>query len=58
VALLKGNAGGWGSQAVDLSPAQGAMIEFSPQENGMYPFVTHAFNFVGRGAMGLFQAVP
>ena len=27
-------------------PAQGAIIEFSPQEDGMYPFVTHAFNFV------------
>jgi nitrite reductase (NO-forming) len=28
VVLAKGNAGGWGSQAVDLSPAQGAVIEF------------------------------
>ncbi len=56
IQLVKGNAGGWGSQAVDLSPAQGAIIEFSPQEDGMYPFVTHAFNFVGRGAIGLFMA--
>jgi nitrite reductase (NO-forming) len=56
VQLLKGNAGGWGSQAVDLAPAQGAIIEFSPQEDGMYPLVTHAFNFVGRGALGLFMA--
>ena len=56
VVLAKGNAGGWGSQAVDLSPAQGAIIEFSPQENGMYPLVTHAFNFVGRGALGIFMA--
>ena len=56
ISLLKGNAGGWGSQAVDLSPAQGAIIEFSPQEDGMYPFVTHAFNFVGRGAVGIFMA--
>ena len=56
VQLLKGNAGGWGSQAVDLSPAQGAIIEFSPLEDGMYPMVTHAFNFVGRGAIGIFQA--
>jgi hypothetical protein len=56
VSLTKGNAGGWGSQAVDLSPAQGAIIEFSPQEDGMYPMVTHAFNFVGRGALGLFMA--
>jgi nitrite reductase (NO-forming) len=56
VILAKGNSGGWGSQAVDLSPAQGAIIEFSPQEDGMYPLVTHAFNFVGRGALGLFMA--
>ena len=54
--LQKGNAGGWGSQAVDLAPAQAAIIEFSPQENGMYPFVTHAFNLVNHGAIGTFQA--
>lgn len=56
VALVRGNAGGWGAQAADLSPAQGAVIEFSPVEDGMYPLVTHAFNFVGRGALGLFMA--
>jgi nitrite reductase (NO-forming) len=54
--LARGNASGWGSQAVDLSPAQGAIIEFSPREDGMYPFVTHAFNFVVRGALGIFMA--
>jgi nitrite reductase (NO-forming) len=56
IVLRRGNAGGWGSQAVDLAPAQGAIIEFSPQEDGMYPMVTHAFNFVGRGAIGIFMA--
>jgi nitrite reductase (NO-forming) len=56
ITLAPGNAGGWGSQAVDLSPAQGAIIEFSPREDGMYPLVTHAFNFVGRGAVGIFMA--
>jgi nitrite reductase (NO-forming) len=56
VVLARGNAGGWGSQAVDLAPAQGAIIEFSPQEDGMYPLVTHAFNFVGRGALGIIMA--
>ncbi len=56
IALSPKNAGGWGSQAVDLSPAQGAIIEFSPREDGMYPLVTHAFNFVGRGAIGIFMA--
>ena len=56
VGVQRGNAGGWGSQAVDLAPAQGAIIEFTPIEDGMYPFVTHAFNFVGRGAVGIFLA--
>jgi nitrite reductase (NO-forming) len=54
--LLLGNDGNWGSQAVDLSPAQGAIVEFVMPEDGLYPMVTHAFNFVGRGALGLFQA--
>lgn len=56
VALLEGNDGNWGSQAVDLSPAQGAIIEMRFAEDGLYPIVTHAFNFPGRGALGLFQA--
>ncbi len=56
VSLLRGNADGWGSQAVDLSPAQGAIIEFTPTEDGMYPFVTHAFNLVTHGAIGIFSA--
>jgi nitrite reductase (NO-forming) len=56
IQLQRGNAGGWGSQAVDLSPAQAAIIEFSPQEDGVYAFVTHAFNLVGHGAVGLFSA--
>ena len=56
VQLVKGNPGSWGSQAVDLSPAQGAIVEFTTAEDGLYPMVTHAFNFVGRGALGLIQA--
>jgi nitrite reductase (NO-forming) len=54
--LVPGNKGSWGSQAVDLSPAQGAIVEFVTPEDGLYPMVTHAFNLVGRGALGLFQA--
>jgi nitrite reductase (NO-forming) len=54
--LTVDNPGGWGSQAVDLSPAQGAVVEMVFKEDGLYPIVTHAFNFVGRGALGLFQA--
>ena len=56
VHLAEGNAGNWGAQAVDLSPAQGAIVEMRFDEDGMYPIVTHAFNFVGKGALGLFQA--
>ena len=56
IELKVGNEGNWASQAVDLSPAQGAIVEFTMAEDGLYPIVTHAFNFVGRGALGLFQA--
>jgi nitrite reductase (NO-forming) len=56
IRLTPDNPGHYGSQAVDLSPAQGAIIEFATAEDGLYPIVTHAFNFVGRGALGLVQA--
>jgi nitrite reductase (NO-forming) len=56
VELARGNEGNWGAQVVDLAPAQGAVIEFKAMEDGLYPMVTHAFNFPGRGAVGLFQA--
>jgi nitrite reductase (NO-forming) len=54
--LAAGNDGNWGSQAVDLAPAQGAIVELTTAEDGLYPIVTHAFNFPGRGALGLLQA--
>jgi nitrite reductase (NO-forming) len=57
VQLVEGNDGNWGSQAVDLAPAQGAVIEMRTAEDGTYAFVNHAFNFPGRGALGLFNAV-
>jgi nitrite reductase (NO-forming) len=56
ITLSPSNGGHWGSQAVDLSPAQGAIVELTTAEDGLYPIVTHAFNFVGRGALGLLQA--
>jgi nitrite reductase (NO-forming) len=56
LALTRGNDGNWGAQAVDLSPAQGAVIELTTAEDGLYPIVTHAFNFPGRGALGLLKA--
>jgi nitrite reductase (NO-forming) len=56
VQLLPNNPGGYGSQAMDLAPAQGGFVEFTMPEDGLYPMVTHAFNFVGRGALGLLKA--
>ncbi len=56
IQLTPSNPGHYGSQAVDLSPAQGAIIELTMPEDGLYPIVTHAFNFVGRGALGLLKA--
>jgi nitrite reductase (NO-forming) len=45
-----------GAQALDLQPAQGGFVEFDLAEAGFYPFVTHKFANVGKGAIGLFQA--
>jgi hypothetical protein len=36
VHLAAGNEGNWGSQAVDLAPAQGALIEMTTAEDGTY----------------------
>jgi nitrite reductase (NO-forming) len=44
-----------GSQALDLAPAQGGFVEFTPTEPGSYPFVSHKFNDASRGALGAFQ---
>lgn len=43
-----------GSQVLDLQPAQGGFVEFTFAENGLYPFVTHKFANVGKGAIGFF----
>ncbi len=56
VALLPGNTGGWGSQSVDLSPAQGAIVQFVPAEAGQYVMVDHAFTYATHGAMAIVQA--
>lgn len=45
-----------GAQALDLQPAQGGFVEFTFDEAGLYPIVTHKFSNVGKGALGLFQA--
>ena len=52
--LLRPNATHGGSQALDLMPSQGGFVEFTFAEDGLYPFVTHKFANVGKGALGFF----
>jgi nitrite reductase (NO-forming) len=54
--LLTPDASKGGAQALDLMPAQGGYVEFSFDEDGLYPIVTHKFANVGKGALGLFRA--
>ena len=54
--LLQPDARQGGAQALDLQPAQGGYVEFTFDEAGLYPIVTHKFANVGKGALGLFQA--
>lgn len=56
VLLLQPDETRGGAQALDLQPAQGGYVEFTFDEDGLYPIVTHKFSNVGKGALGLFQA--
>jgi nitrite reductase (NO-forming) len=53
--LLRPDATHGGSQVLDLQPAQGGFVEFTLNDEGSYPMVTHKFANVGKGALGLFQ---
>jgi nitrite reductase (NO-forming) len=53
---LTPGVGRGGAQALDLQPAQGGFVEFTFDEEGLYPIVTHKFSNVPKGALGLFQA--
>lgn len=52
--LLRPDGTRGGSQVLDLQPAQGGFVEFTFAEDGLYPFVTHKFANVGKGALGFF----
>jgi nitrite reductase (NO-forming) len=54
--LLRPDGRTGGAQALDLQPSQGGFVEFTMDEAGLYPIVTHKFANVGKGALGLFQA--
>jgi uncharacterized cupredoxin-like copper-binding protein len=44
---------GHDAQTIDLAPSQGGWVEFTLAEEGTYPFVTHAFGDMVKGAMGV-----
>jgi nitrite reductase (NO-forming) len=45
-----------GLQTMAVAPGDGSMVEFTVQQAGRYPFVTHSFGDADLGAMGAFQA--
>ena len=47
---------GGGPRRSTSSPHREGFVEFSFDEAGLYPFVTHKFANVGKGALGVFQA--
>ena len=53
--LRPGNAEQGGSQALDLTPAQGGFVELSFAKPGMYVMVTHKFSDASKGGLGVFQ---
>ncbi len=44
---------GHSSQTINLAPSQGGWVEFTLAEEGNYPFVTHAFGDMVKGAAGV-----
>ena len=44
-----------GNQTLNLAASQGAVAEFRLDEEGTYPFVSHDFTSVAKGAVGLFR---
>jgi nitrite reductase (NO-forming) len=44
---------GHDAQTIDLAPSQGGWVEFTLDEEGTYPFVTHAFGDMVKGAAGV-----
>jgi nitrite reductase (NO-forming) len=44
-----------GNQTLNLAASQGAVAEFTLDEEGVYPFVTHDFTNAAKGAVGLLK---
>lgn len=47
-----------GNQTVTVPPGGGTMVELTIPQAGLYPFVTHSFADVGKGALGLLKVTP
>ena len=45
-----------GLQSITIGPGDGAVVEFTLDEPGTYPFVNHAFGHASHGAVGVFKA--
>lgn len=43
------------SQTINLAPSQGGYVEFTLAEEGTYPFLTHAFGDMVKGAIGVLK---
>jgi len=41
------------AQTVNLAPSQGGWVEFTLDQEGTYPFVTHAFGDMVKGSVGV-----
>lgn len=46
---------GHDGQTINLAPSQGGYVEFTLDEEGSYPFVTHAFGDMVKGALGVLK---
>src|SRR4051794_33265135 len=46
---------GHDSQTVNFAPSQGGWVEFTLDQEGNYPFVTHAFGDMVKGAAGMLR---
>lgn len=44
---------GHDAQTINLAPSQGGWVEFTLDEEGNFPFVTHAFGDMVKGALGV-----
>ena len=47
-----------GIQTYQIPPGGGSTFELTITQPGLYPFVTHAFAFTGKGAVGIIKVVP